>query len=168
MSQAHFQARYTLDKAYFAECFDQTASIPTGKKPFYKAIGFAIAGLLLITVFASLASDELVQNTYYLGYFFIGLAVVEVFSIKFKRTWWLWRQMMSKAAGNPLTLTIDEQGIHSYSDFINHKLSWQQITSHTESEVGFTLQVDQQKQYLSKRELSEECIEFVREQLAKV
>nr|WP_228497444.1 YcxB family protein [Shewanella intestini] len=69
---------------------------------------------------------------------------------------------MSKAAGNPVNLTIDETGITTKSDFVNQQLKWQDISEIIETDVGFTLTVNQQKNYLSKRTLDDAACAYVR------
>ncbi|WP_394129043.1 YcxB family protein [Shewanella maritima] len=164
-TQPPFKTEFTIDKAYFEECFDQTANQTTEPKMFTKAAIFGVVGLALITVIGSNASAENREMVYYLGYFAIGLAVLELLSIKFKRTWWLWRQQMSKAANNKVTVTIDETGIHSQSQYVNQMVNWQDVYRLHESEVGFTLQLKQTQSYLSKRGLSEAACDFIRQKL---
>uniref|UniRef100_UPI0040481BC9 YcxB family protein n=1 Tax=Shewanella sp. TaxID=50422 RepID=UPI0040481BC9 len=101
------------------------------------------------------------QEMYYLGYFFIGLAVVEWLSIRFKKTWWLWRQMISKAAGDHVSLTIDEKGIHSQSTHVNQHILWTDVYRITQTDAGFLIALQKSTTYLSKRCLTQNAIDFI-------
>ncbi|MCW3173236.1 YcxB family protein [Shewanella subflava] len=157
-----FNHEFTLDKSYFAETYDASIDPQIKGKDFIKTAIFAVIGfgILLST---NLGNHELAhKNTYYLGYFFIGLSVVEALSIKFKRTWWLWRQMMSKAANNNASLTLNEQGILIESVYVNQTTLWTDVYRISEMDTGFMITLANSKSYLSKRGLSEEAIAFIR------
>jgi glucan phosphoethanolaminetransferase (alkaline phosphatase superfamily) len=79
-----FTAEYTLNKAFFAECYDQTSTPTEFPKSYYKAALFLLFGSVLVKF-------ELLPNGY-LGWFFIVLSFIEALSVYFKRGWWVWRQ----------------------------------------------------------------------------
>ncbi|MCL1141367.1 YcxB family protein [Shewanella gaetbuli] len=158
-----FSHEFTLNKAYFAETYDASVDSSVKPKDFIKAGLFALAGIAILLL-TSTGDEQLAnKNMYYLGYFFVGLAVVEALSIKFKRTWWLWRQMMSKAANNPATITIDDDGIATKSAYVNHQIRWTDMYRITESESGFLITLAKGKSYLSKQGLSEAAMDFIRQ-----
>lgn len=162
MSQAFsYTAEYLLDKTYFEECFDQSVSTQTHPKQYLKTAIFVIIGLgiLLLDNLSQLPISN--KETYYLGYFFIGLGVVEWLSIRFKRTWWLWRQMMSKAAGDTVTLIIDDTGIHSQSTHVNQQVLWTDVYRISQTDAGFLIALQKSTTYLSKRCLDAASIEFI-------
>ncbi|MGI2174624.1 YcxB family protein [Shewanella ulleungensis] len=156
-----YTSEYVLDKAYFEECFTQSVSPKTHPKQYLKTVIFAVIGLgiLLFDNISQLAVSS--KETYYLGYFFIGLAVVEWLSIRFKKTWWLWRQMMSKAAGDTVTLVIDDNGIHSQSTHVNQQILWTDVYRVTQTEAGFLIALQKSTTYLSKRCLDATSIAFI-------
>ncbi|MCT8987450.1 YcxB family protein [Shewanella phaeophyticola] len=156
-----YTCEYVLDKAYFEECFDQSVTTQVHPKQYLKTAIFVIIGLgiLLLDNLSQLPISN--KETYYLGYFFIGLGVVEWLSIRFKRTWWLWRQMMSKAAGDTVTLEINDAGIHSQSTHVNQQIAWKDVYRVTQTEAGFLIALQKSTTYLSKRCLDVASIEFI-------
>lgn len=72
------------------------------------------------------------------------------------------RQMMSKAANNEVTLTLDEQGISNDSFYVNGTILWQDIVSINETSKGFLIKQARGVSYLSKRSLDETAKEFVK------
>ncbi|MFT5789859.1 MAG: hypothetical protein ACI8SJ_001978, partial [Shewanella sp.] len=97
----------------------------------------------------------------YASWFLIGLGVLEALNVRYKKPWWLMRQMMSKAASNEVTLTIDEQGISNDSFYVTGTILWQDVVSMSETEQGFLIKQANTVSYLSKRSLDKEAIAFV-------
>lgn len=124
-----YSTTYILDKAHFAECYDQSVTPDTTLKPYYKAIGFNMVGIALIFT----------DITLYLAYFFIGLGIIDALNVKYHKAWWLLRQMMSKAANNEVTLTIDEQGIRTQSLYVNSQILWTDMYRITATAKGFLI-----------------------------
>ena len=164
MSQAFsYTAEYILDKSYFEECYQQSVNPSPSPKRFIKTSLFALIGLAIL-MFDSISPTAMsTKETYYLGYFFIGLAVVEFLSIRFNKTWWLWRQMMSKAAGEHVNLTIDDNGINSQSLHVNQLILWTDIYRITETDVGLLIKLQKTTTYLSQRCLDKNAIDFMLE-----
>ncbi|QFU21565.1 YcxB family protein [Shewanella eurypsychrophilus] len=145
-----FKTEYLLDKAHFSECFDESVTLDTSLKAYTKAIGFFFIGVaLLLTGMNAFAS-----------FFVIGLGVLEALNIKFKKTWWLWRQMMSKAAGNNVTLTVDEQGISTDSFYVKSEILWCDVSEIKSTQRGFLIK-HSGTSYISKQVLNEEAISFI-------
>lgn len=162
---ATFSHEFTLDKRYFAETYDASVAPSIKAKDFIKTAIFALIGLGIL-LSTNLGDNELAnKNIYYLGYFFIGLSVVEALSIKFKRTWWLWRQMMSKAANNNATLTLNEEGIHTQSAYVNQTILWTEVYRIAETDSGFLITLAKAKSYLSKQGLSDDALAFLRSKI---
>ncbi|GGB67677.1 YcxB family protein [Shewanella inventionis] len=162
MSSAfNYTAEYVLDKTYFEECFTQSVNTAPSLKQYSKTAIFVVIGLAILM---QESIGQLPANTkemYYLGYFFIGLAVVEWLSIRFKKTWWLWRQMISKAAGDTVTLVVDDSGIHSKSTHVNQQILWTDVYRITQTDAGFLIAMQKSTTYLSKRCLSPSAIDFI-------
>ncbi|WP_099035295.1 YcxB family protein [Lacimicrobium alkaliphilum] len=156
-SDFHYTTTYLLDKSHFSETFDESARLESGIKAYGKALSLAIAGLvvLLFTPF-----------TAYLAWFLVGLGVVEGLNVRFKKSWWLARQMLSRAAGNKVDLTIDEQGVHTQSAYVDSMLNWENVTRIESTERGWLLYQGQARFYLSNRCLSDEAVAFIRSKSA--
>lgn len=156
-SAYRYQHQYTLDKHYYLECFDQSVPTVEGYKPYTKAIGFIFVGTALL----------LTDTNAYASWFIIGLGFVEGLSVRFKRTWWLWRQLMSKASGHSVDLTIDDEGITSQSAVITHTIAWQQVNQVITTSKGLLLQLEKGQTYLSNQVLDESAIAFIHQKVAE-
>ncbi|WP_426416435.1 YcxB family protein [Aestuariirhabdus sp. LZHN29] len=138
-----FTTQFTLSRDYLAECFDQ--SLPYGKnaKPNYlfPALLFvAGAGLLAFT-----------EQPKVIGITLIALAVLELVHIRFRRAWWLIRQMWGRSAGSKVTLTIDDDGIRTENPHTHTALLWTEIKHVIETDRGLILvAISGGRQYLSK------------------
>ncbi|WP_078085478.1 YcxB family protein [Microbulbifer mangrovi] len=138
-----FTTRFTLSRDYLAECFDQ--SLPYGKsaKPNYlfPVLFFAAGtGLLLFSEQPKVASFTL-----------IALAILELLHIRYRRAWWLTRQMWGKGAGTEVKLTVDENGIQTQNADTQTTLLWPDIERVIETDLGLILVAKSgSRQYLSK------------------
>ena len=142
---------YVLDKDYFTECFEESVTANRSIRAYYKSIGFFLIGTSLL----------LTGINAYASLFIVGLGAVEGLSVRFKKTWWLWRQMMSKAAGNEVQLVIDDQGIHSQSEYVNSHILWKDIIEHSCSNRGYLIKHSTGTNYLSKHTLDTGAIHFI-------
>lgn len=126
-----------------AECFDQ--SLPHGKsaKPNYI---FPIFLLAVGSVVLRLTDQPEIA-----GWILIALAVLELVHIRYRRAWWLARQMWGASANSEVTLTIDDEGVRTKSPFSQTALLWSDIERVIETDLGYIL-VDRAgaQQYLSK------------------
>lgn len=149
---------YTLDKTFFAECYDQTSHPVKFPKAYLKGILFLLFGVALLKL-------ELLPNGY-VGWFFIVLSIIEGLSIYFKRTWWLWRQKISSLSGTKVVFQADAKGVSYKSAKITRSISWGEIDQLEQSDLGFILHMGKQRQYVSKSCLNEKEIAFIAEQHA--
>ena len=146
-----FSTHFILSREYLAECFDQ--SLPHGKnaRPSYlfPAILFAAgAGLLSFTEQPKVA-----------GFILIALAALELIHIRFRRAWWLTRQMWGRSANSEVTLTIDADGIQSRNPYTQSSLQWADVERVVETDLGLILVAKSGgQQYLSKSVLSVELV----------
>jgi len=148
------ETHFHLNREHYAECFDQSMSLKPPQKPRW---GF-IAGAIITGLFFLFLTE--VQGL--LAWFFFAIAILEYFSFKYRRAWWLTRQMISKNAGNKVTLIFDENGIENKSVYINSQLAWESIKSYQETEAGFMLNLQQGgQQYLSKSCLNKEIQDYL-------
>ena len=144
-----------LNKAHFIECYEQTANVEKGLVAYKKAIV-----LILLSIVAAYLAEQYPT----VSLFIFGLGVVEALSVYFAKTWWVWRQLLSKAANNKVDITIDEKGIATQS--IHHKLelSWAEITDIIETSCGIILQHSKGRNYLSFTCISPQAHQFIKQQ----
>ncbi|PIW61636.1 YcxB family protein [Shewanella sp. CG12_big_fil_rev_8_21_14_0_65_47_15] len=147
-----YSTTYILDKAHFDECYTQSVIPDPTLKPYYKGIGLVLIGIALIFTDISL----------YLAYFFVGLGVIEALNVKYHKTWWLMRQMMSKAASNEVTLSMDEQGIRTHSRYVDNQIRWTDIDRIKETARGFLLTHRAGTSYISSSCLDTATIAYIR------
>ena len=146
-----FSTQFILSREYLAECFDQ--SLPYGKnaRPSYLfpvALFVAGTGLLLFTKQPKVA-----------GFVLIALGFLELIHIRFRRAWWLARQMWGRSANSEVTLTIDSDGIQTRNPYTRSSLLWSDIERVIETELGIILVANSgAQQYLSKSVLSAELL----------
>lgn len=138
-----FTTQFTLTRDYLAECYDE--SVPYGKnaKPNFYVPAFFFAtgsGLLYFTNQPQIA-----------GWILIALGVLELLHIRFRRAWWLARQMWGASANSEVTLTIDDKSIRTESPFAQTAVSWIDIERSIETDLGYIL-IDKKgtQQYISK------------------
>ena len=153
-----FTTEYTLDKTFFAECYDQTSHPVKFPKAYLKGILFLLFGVVLLKL-------ELLPNGY-VGWFFIVLSIIEGLSIYFKRTWWLWRQKISSLSGSKVVLQVDSKGVSYKSAKNTRNIAWSEIEQLEQSDLGFIFHMGKQRQYVSKSCLNDEEIAFIAEQHA--
>ena len=145
----NFSTQFILSKDYLAECFDQ--SLPHGKNAtpnyLFPALMFAAGvGLLFFT-----------EQPKALGSVLLALAVLELIHIRFRRAWWLTRQMLGKSANIEVTLTIDADEIQTQSTFTQTTLLWTDVERVIETDLGLILVAKSGgQQYLSKSLFSAE------------
>ncbi|MFT5100101.1 MAG: hypothetical protein ACI9HY_002227 [Planctomycetaceae bacterium] len=143
--------QFNLTRDYLAESFDQ--SLPHGKnaKPnflFPALMLTAGAGLLFFTEQPMIAGSML-----------IALAVLELLHIRFRRAWWLTRQMWGRDKDSDVELTIDEDGIRTQNSHTQTALLWADIERVIETDLGLILVAKSGgQQYLSKSLFSAELI----------
>ena len=151
----HYSTSYTLDKSHFSETFDESMPQNKSNKAYFKSIGLALSGLAILN-FTELSPYD--------AWFLVAIGAVDALGIYFRKPWWLARQMISEAANNKLTLTIDENGVMSKSFSVESRLAWTEIESIERTKRGWLLYYPAGRSYLSARCLSEEANEFIGKQ----
>lgn len=154
----HFETEFILDRQHLEECYDQSLPFTKNRTPRFKLMTFLIlaAGLIL------LLGEQ--QNT--LAFFLLALAVLELLSFRYRRAWWLTRQLWSRNSGNSIKLIIDDKGIKTQSLYNNSQLLWSDIDKVDETEKGLMLSLKKgPANYLSKANLNEQVIAFIKQQL---
>ncbi|KZN32623.1 YcxB family protein [Pseudoalteromonas luteoviolacea] len=147
-----FQSEFTLDKRYFQECFDESVKMSQHHKPKYGLIAFLISlGFL----------SHYLLNQAYLGNFLFLLGVLEGVAFYYKRPWWVARQMLSRASGSKVSLTIDEEGITAENPYRAFSVKWQDIHKVVKTEQGIIIQQQRHNQYISSKVLNDEVLSFI-------
>lgn len=154
-----YTTTYALDRSHFSETFDESAVHDLSLKAYVKSAGLLSLGLVLVVFFADISP--------YVAWFIVALGIVEACSVRFRKPWWLARQMISRAANTELTLTIDESGIRSKSIHVDSQLAWEDVSAIETTLKGWLLHHPGGKNYLSGRCLSEEAKAFIQSQQAK-
>jgi hypothetical protein len=149
-----YSTTYKLDKSHFSETFDQSYTVKSSKSPYLKSLILALSGAAIL-LFSNV--------TAYLAWFILVLGVVEALNVRFKKPWWLARQMLSRAANSELTLTIDENGITSKSFYVDSSILWSDITKIEQTSKGWLFYLTNGKSYLSNRCLSPQAGQFISE-----
>jgi len=151
-SPVSFTSKFILDKAHFQECYNQSSTVDRSSKAYFKASVLTVFGLFIL-LFTPVNA--------YAAWFVIALGILETLSVYYNQAWWVLRQMLSKASGSEVKLTIDEQGVLSESFYHTGRILWQDITELTVTPLGFVLHFNigknKSKSYLSKSCLSIEA-----------
>ena len=146
-----FTTQFNLSRDYLSECFDQ--SLPYGKnaKPNYVLpITLLIAGASLL-FFSS--QPKLISAM------LVALATLELFHIRYRRAWWLARQMLSRSADSKVTLTLCDTEIRTNSPYAQTTLLWVDVDHVIETDLGLILVAKSgSQQYLSKSLFSTKLI----------
>ncbi len=146
-----YHTQFILSRDYLAECFDQ--SLPYGKnaKP-----NFLFPALLFASGVGLLA---FAKQSQFIGFILIALSVLELIHIRFRRAWWLTRQMWGRSANSEVQLNVDEEGIRTQNPHTQTTLLWTDIERVIETDLGLILLTKQGgQQYLSKSLFSVELV----------
>lgn len=139
---------YVLNRDYFSECFDESANTTTSLKTYLKAIGLIIMASVIYAMDIEI----------YVAAFLLCLGVVELLSIRYKRSWWINRQMLSRAAGSKVVVRVDEQGIFTDSTHHQQGMLWGDIADIKSTEKGFLVNHTNGTSYLSKSGLDGDAL----------
>lgn len=154
----HFESEFILNREHLEECYDQSFPFSKHQTPRYKII------ILLVITGALVVFFTVQQN--HLAFFLWALALVEYISFRYRKAWWLTRQVWSKNSGNTIKLIIDDSGITTQSLYINNQLSWCDISRINETEKGLMLTLKNGgSNYLSIKTLDEPTITFIKNQV---
>lgn len=152
-----FTSNFILDKAHFNECYSQSNTVDRSANAYLKGGVLMLFGLLIL-LFTPVNG--------YAAWFVIALGILEALAIYYSQPWWVLRQMLSKASGSEVTLTIDEQGVLSDSFYNTGRILWTDVCEITETDFGFVLHFttgkNTSKSYVSKACLSDSAQEYIR------
>jgi hypothetical protein len=155
-SSLPYISKFILDKTHFNECYHQSSTLKLSIKAFLKSGVLMLFGLILL-LFTSVNA--------YAAWFVIALGILEALSLYYNQPWWVLRQMLSKASGSEVTLTVDDKGVLSESFYHNGRILWHDLTSIQETNLGFVLHFSvgksKGKSYLSKSYLSNDAQRYI-------
>lgn len=153
----HFESEFTLDRQHLEECYDQSLPFSKKRTPRIKLMTLLVAIAVLILLFG--------EQQDILAYFLIALALLELMSFRYRRAWWLSRQVWSRNSGNTIKLIIDDRGITTQSLYNNSQLLWSDVAEVTETEKGLILVLKNGgHNYLSKQNVTTEVSDFIKQQ----
>jgi len=147
-SYSSYSSYYILNREYFSECFDESANTKTNLRTYRLALFFSIVAAALFTMEAEA----------YVAWFVVCLSGVELLAIRYKRSWWITRQMFSRAAGSKVNIRIDDQGIFTDSAHHQKSMLWNDITEIRGTEKGFVISHSSGFHYLSRSGLGESIL----------
>lgn len=147
-------SEYRLDRNYFSECFDESNQTPSG------LIAYRKAGVLLIIAFGL----SLTNIDPYAAWFLLAMSTIEYLSVRYQRSWWIARQMLSRAAGSLIALTLDDSGISTTSQLSQQHTSWAEVANIEETERGFIITSPKGRSYLSKNSLTAGALHCLKRQ----
>lgn len=155
----HYQNTYILDKSHFTECYSETAVQDQSFRPYTKAAILVVFALVLMMA---------TNISAYISYFVFGLGVVDALGVYYRKPWWIYRQQLSKAANNEVTMVIDNEGINIKSAFVNSSFPWKEIEQLQKSNLGWLFVYKNVKHYVSDRSLSEQAQQFIHDKQAEM
>jgi hypothetical protein len=143
-----YSSDYILNREYFSECFDESTNTTISLKTYRQAILL----IIMTSVFFVLKIGG------YVAWFLLCLSILELLSIRYKRSWWIARQMFSRSAGNKVNLRINDQGIFTDSTYSKKGMLWNDITEIKNTEKGFLITHFSGTSYLSRSGLDEDIL----------
>ena len=147
-----YSTQYILNKNHFRECYSQSVVKDNSVGAYLKSSILSLSGLLLVSF---------TEINPYAAWFVFILGVLDGLSIYYHQSWWVLRQMLSKAANTEVRLTIDEIGITSQSLHAELKLEWQEVNALIATELGWLVEHAQGKNYISSSCLTAPAIDFL-------
>jgi len=148
-----YLSEYRLDRDYFSECFDESKQRKNGFSAYRKA------GVLLIVAIGLSLTDI----NPYAPWFLLAMATVESLSVRYQRSWWIARQMFTRAAGSQIKLTLSDTGISTENPLYQQHIDWAEISSIEETQRGFIIVHPRGRSYLSKQALSTEARDYLQQ-----
>jgi len=153
----NYISTFKLDKPHFAECYAESMTNEHSLRSYAKAIFFIIFSFIIL-----MFSDV----NRYAAWFLVALGFLEAVSVYYQAPWWVMRQMLSKASGSEVTLTVNEQGIHSKSFYIDSLISWNQVTDINFTERGVLVKHSMGVNYISSSCLTELCLIYLKKKVS--
>lgn len=153
----HFESEFILNRQHLEECYDQSLPFTKNRTPRLKLMTFLVIAAVLILLLG--------EQHNILAFFLLALALLEQISFRYRRAWWLTRQVWSRNSGNTIKLIIDDKGIETQSLYNNAQLLWSDVSKVDDTEKGLMLTLKNGGfNYLSKSNLNDLVIGFIKQQ----
>jgi len=153
-----YTTNFTLDKAHFNECYQESSTLTRDIKTFFKSGVLILFGMILLFT----------EVNAYAAWFIVALGVLEALSLYYHQPWWVMRQMMSRASNSGVTVTIDEQGVLNESFYHKGRILWSDLTEIKSTQSGFVFLFKGGKSYLSKSILSVDAQSFIKDKILSI
>ncbi len=149
-----FTTTYLLDKTHFSECYDASVTLDRSLRRYVKALVISAGGLLLL---------YFTEVEPYVAWFILVIGIIEALSVHYRKPWWVARQMLGKTADVEVTLTLNEQSIHSGSSHLESSILWTEVSVLEKTSQGWLVQHNAGKNYIASSCLSEQAEDFLAE-----
>ena len=147
-----YQTTFILDKSHFNECYEESVQTATFARLYGKGLALLIVGTSLV-LFSELNP--------YAAWFIFSLGVLELISTRYKKAWWVARQMLSKVAKAEVTLKMNADYIHISSFYNDNKMLFNDIEQIVPTANGWLITHNSVRHYIANRCLSEPAIAFL-------
>ena len=127
-----YTASLALDRAYMSESFDQFRRFGSRWRVIEWIIG---AALILVGIALFQYTDWATATPVVL----VGIGVVEIFSSRIKKFFWLRKHAKSKASGVNLEMIFDEGGFESKTDASAARLEWSAVEKTVRTPSGILI-----------------------------
>ena len=141
----NYQTTFILDKSHFSECYDESVQTQHFTVLYRK-------GAILLAVGAGLVLFS--ELNPYAAWFIFSLGVLEIISNRYKKAWWVARQMLSKVAKAEVSLELNDDGIRIWSFYNDNKMLFNDIELITPTDSGWLVIHNSIRHYISNRCLS--------------
>ncbi|MBA6223768.1 YcxB family protein [Colwellia sp. MB02u-18] len=153
-----YQTTFILDKSHFSECYDESVPAPTFVVLYRKGAFLLLIGALLV-MFSELNP--------YAAWFIFSLGLLEVVSSRYKKAWWVARQMLSKVAKAEVSLKIDADSVHISSFYNDNKMKFSDIERITHTDQGWLISHNSFRHYISNRCLNASAQDFLQAKVSQ-
>ncbi|UUO24127.1 YcxB family protein [Colwellia sp. M166] len=147
-----YRTTFILDKSHFNECYEESVQAQTFVRLYGKGLALLVVGAGLV-LFSELNP--------YAAWFVFSLGVLELVSTRYKKSWWVARQMLSKVAKAEVTLKINQNSIHISSFYNDNKMLFKDIECLAPTTNGWLITHNSVRHYISNRCLSESAKAFL-------
>ena len=153
-----YQTTFILDKSHFSECYDESVPASTIAALNRKGGFLLLIGVLLV-MFSELNP--------YAAWFIFSLGLLEIVSSRYKKAWWVARQMLSKVAKAEVSLQINAESVHISSFYNDNKMKFSDIERITATDQGWLISHNSFRHYISNRCLNASALAFLQAKMSQ-
>lgn len=147
-----YRTTFILSKDHLGECYEQSVVVDRSIMIYKRGIISLVFGICLLVF--NLVSD-------YIAYFVVALGILEICSTRYRKTWWLWRQMLGKSYKSEVTMLVDADGINNHSDYVDENIQWQSITAVEKTPLGLIIRHSKGASYVSNSCLDDQAAAYI-------